>query len=171
MISLFSRLIDYGVASQFRKDPSGRLVFIPSFLKGKCYFVDSKSDEEKLRGFVKMFRSPILLISWMIFPIFYVPALTLDIYAGLSPKSHRLAFALGIPLFFWLALTALIGMLWGVYQHTVPSVTASLTEVGPDVKAQLRALSRRPRALILVLLGASILLLGVAIAGAVRFHR
>jgi len=36
-----------------------------------------------------------------------------DDYAGLSPQGHRLAIALGIPLFFWLMLGALEGMLWG----------------------------------------------------------
>jgi hypothetical protein len=37
MISPFSRMVE----AHFTKDQDGRLVFIPLFLKGKCYFVDS----------------------------------------------------------------------------------------------------------------------------------
>ena len=141
---MFFKLMDRAVDSQFRKDQSGRLVFIPFTLKGKCYFVDSKSDEEKLRGFVKLFRSAITLISWLTFPSIYVPGLFLDDFAGLTPRSHRLAIALGIPMFFWLILVGLAVMLWLVYKKTVPSVTASLSEVGPEVKSQLRETHRRP---------------------------
>jgi hypothetical protein len=144
MISLFSRLMDDAVESHFRKSPSGRLVFIPFRLKGKCYFVDSKSDEEKIRAVAKMYRSALTLISWLTFPSTYVPAVILEDYAGLTPRGHRLAIALGIPLFFSLVLATLQWMLWRVYKKTVPSVTASLSEAGPDVKGQLSQVSRRP---------------------------
>jgi hypothetical protein len=141
---MFSRLMDRAIESNFRKDPSERLVFIPFSLKEKCYFVDSKSDEEKLRGFVKIFRSAITLISWLSFPIMFFPGLILEDIAGLSPRGHRLAIAIGIPSFFWLALGVLAWMLWTIYKNTVPSVTFSMTEVGPDVKGQLTELYRRP---------------------------
>ena len=68
MISLFSRLIDGHVERQFGKDPNGRRVFLPSGPKGKCYFVDSKSDEEKIKAFVKMYRSASTLISLLTSP-------------------------------------------------------------------------------------------------------
>ncbi len=44
MLSLMNRLADV----HFGKEPSGRLVFVPFTLRGKCYFVDSKADEEKI---------------------------------------------------------------------------------------------------------------------------
>ena len=157
---MFSGIMDRAVDSQFRKDQNGRLVFIPFTLKGKCYFVDSKSDEEKLRGFVKLFRSTLTLISWLSFPSVYVPAVILEDFAGLSPRGHRLAIALGIILFFWLILCALAGMLWIVYKKTVPTVTASLSEAGPDVKSQLREISHRPGR---VALGVAIACLGLLI--------
>jgi len=43
----FTRAMDRQVEGQFRKDPSGRLVFLPSGRRGKAYFVDSKSDEQR----------------------------------------------------------------------------------------------------------------------------
>ena len=65
MISMFSRMMDYAVESHFRKDRSGRLVFIPFSRKGKCYFVDSKSDEEKIKALVKMYRSATTLTTFL----------------------------------------------------------------------------------------------------------
>jgi hypothetical protein len=162
MISLFSRAMDYQIQGQFRKDPSGRLVFFPFTSKGKAYFIESKSDEEKIRSFVKLFRSAIALISFLIYPSLFVPAFILEDYAGLSPKQHRLAIALGIPLFFWLILGALAWMLWGVYKGAIPVLTASLSEVGPDLKRQLSEASPS-RLLALLCLFAGIILLGVGI--------
>jgi hypothetical protein len=166
MISLFSRLMDRATDAHFRRDPSGRLVFVPFGLKKKCYFVDSKSDEDKIRAFVKMYRSPLLLISWFSYPTIYLPGLFLDANAGLTPRGHRLAIALGVPLFFWLVLIALILMLWGLYRKTVPSVIASLSEVGPDVKGQLQEISRASRR---VALGVAIACLGLMIVVLVWF--
>src|ERR1039457_1481751 len=137
MISLFSRMMDYAVDAHFRKDPSGRLVFVPFTSKGKTYFVDSKSDEEKIRSCVKMFRSAITLIYFLTFPSLFVPEFVLEVYAGLSPKRHRLEIVLGILLFVWLVLAALAWMLWSIYKEAVPGLTASLSEVGPDLKRQL----------------------------------
>jgi len=162
MISLFSRMMDYAVDPHFRKVPSGRLVFFPFTSKGKAYFIESKSDEEKIRSFVKMFRSAITLISFLTYPSLSVPAFILEDYAGLSPKQHRLAIALGIPLFFWLILGALAWMLWGVYKGAIPVLTASLSEVGPDLKRQLSEASPS-RLLALLCLFAGIILLGVGI--------
>jgi hypothetical protein len=53
-MSLVTRVAD----AHFRKDPNGRLVFIPFTRRGKCYVVDSKADEEKIRAFVNMYRIP-----------------------------------------------------------------------------------------------------------------
>lgn len=162
MSSLFSRLMDGSVECHFRRDQSGRLVFIPFTLKKKCYFVDSKSDEEKIRAFVKMYRSASTLLSWMTFPSSFIPAIVLDDYAGMTPQHHRLAIVIGISLFFWLVLVALQLMLWAVYKKTVPSVTSSLSEVGPDFKSQL-AVSPEQRRVRRVALGILIACVGFMI--------
>jgi hypothetical protein len=163
MISPFSRMMDYAVEAQFRKDQSGRLVFIPFSPKRKCYFVDSKSDEEKIRAFVRMYRSASALISFLLYPSAMVPGLILEDYAGLSPRGHRLAIALGIPLFFALVLIALVWMLWSLYKGAIPSLTSSLSEVGPDVMGQLSKIPRPPWRLPLLFVGASLLLIGLGL--------
>jgi hypothetical protein len=163
MFSAFSKMMDHAVETHFRKDRSGRLVFIPFSLKRKCYFVDSKSDEEKIRALVKMFRSAIQLISFLTYPSLFVPLFILEDYAGLSPRGHRLAIVLGIPLFFWLVLIALAWMLWSLYKGAIPSLTSSLSEAGPEAMGQLREISPRPRRLVLLVVAAGLLLLGLAL--------
>jgi hypothetical protein len=165
MISIFSKLIDYGVAAQFRKDPSGRLVFLPLVPRKKAYFVDSKSEEEKIRAFVKMYRSASTMISSMTTGILIL-GLMLHDYARLKPREYGLAFTLGVPLFLWLLLIVFMLVLWGLYKQTVPIFTASLTEVGPDVRGQLSPLSPRPR-IVLVFLAAGLFLLAAALFAAV----
>ena len=87
MIPLFSRM-ETAVDRQFRKDRGGRLVFIPVSLKRKCYFVDSREDEEKIRALVKGYRSPTTLITFLTYPCLIIPGLILEDYAGLNPRGH-----------------------------------------------------------------------------------
>jgi hypothetical protein len=162
MISLMNRLADV----HFKKEPSGRLVFIPFTRKGKCYFVDSKADEEKVRAFVNMYRIPNTLISLLMTPMVIVPGLILEDYGRLTPRAHRLTIALAISGFFWLSFVALALMLWVVYKATVPGLTASLSEVAPEITAQLSAIAPQQRGLrrvALVCLLAGLILLGLAL--------
>jgi hypothetical protein len=175
MVFPFTKAMDHHVERQFRKDPSGRLVFLPFGRTGKAYFVDSKSDEEKIRSFVKMYRSVAALISLLTFPSVYVPGLILNSYAGAILLRSKLEILVGISLFFMLVLIALQWMLWGVYKQTVPGLTASLSEVRPDLKGQLSEASppsRLLRRLTLLCLVAGFVLLGVGALGAWHYsHR
>ncbi len=170
MISLMNRLADV----HFRKEPSGRLVFIPFTRRGKCYFVDSKADEEKVRAFVNLYRIPNALISLLMCPMVMVPGLIVEDYGGLTPRAHRLTIALGISGFFWLSFVALALMLWVVYKAMVPGLTASLSEVAPEIKAQLSGIcsqQRGPRRVALVCLLAGLILLGLALVALTGYRR
>jgi hypothetical protein len=176
MISLFSKLMDCHVERQFGRDPSGRLVFIPSGPKGKYYFVDSKSDEEKIRAFVKMYRSSSAVISLLTTPSIVIAAMLLEDYGGLTPRAHRLTMAFGIAGFFWLVLILVALILWAAYRVNVQGLTSSLSEVGPEVKDQIRPASPpsrlQRRVAVVGLLAAVILMAGIVLAisssGAVR---
>jgi hypothetical protein len=175
MILPFTKAIDHQVDRQFRKDPGGRLVFLPFgskkkgyfadvFLpfgsKGTAYFVDSKSDEEKIRAFVKMYRSAGALISWLVYLSFYAWIVSFN------TGTHRWTAEVGIGSFFFLLLLVPVWMLWYLYKQTVPGFTSSLSEVGPDLEGQLSEISpppRRLRGLALVSLFAAIVLVGIAL--------
>jgi hypothetical protein len=80
----------------------------------------------------------------------------------LSPRGHRLTIALGIPLFLWVVLTLFMWMLWSVYKTAIPGLTASLSEVGPDVVGDLgRSSQRTQRPMALIAAGLFIVALAV----------
>jgi hypothetical protein len=170
MIPLLSRILDSAVDRQFRKDPGGRLVFVPFSLSRKCYFVDSKADEEKIRALVRMYRGATTVIPLVIYPIIMVPGFFLDDYAGLSPRGHRLAIAIGIPLYIWLILIGFLWMLWSLYKRAIPGLTASLSEVGPGVKGELREFSQGVRSPVLAVVAVLLLIAAALIAFLTSYH-
>lgn len=100
-----------------------------------------------------------------------VPGLILEAYGGLTPRAHRLTIALEISGFFWLSFVALALMLWVVYKAAVPSLTASLSKIAPEIKGQLRAISPQQRGLrrmALVCVLAGLILMGLALVALTR---
>jgi hypothetical protein len=171
MIPWFSRIVDYHVERQFRRDPSGRAVFLPFGRKGKAYSVDSKSDEEKIKAFLKMYRSAAILLSWMSYPGIYGAGLLLNYSGGAIPLRNKLETVGGIAALFLLILIALSLMLWGVYKQAIPGLTSSLSEVAPELKDHLSEVSPRPRGLqrlAVLCLAAGIVLMGGAILATSR---
>jgi hypothetical protein len=165
MIFPFTKAMDRHVERQFRKDPSGRLVFLPFGSKAKAYFVDSQCDEEKIRAFVKMYRSAGALVSWLAYLCFYVWI------ASFNTGAHRWTTEVGIASFFFLLLLLAVWMLWSLYKQTVPVFTSSLNEVGPDLRDQLSEVAPpvgRLRGVALVSLLAGVVLLCMAILLATR---
>jgi len=172
---MFSRAMDYHVERQFRKDPSGRLVFLPFGPKGKAYFVDSKADEEKIKASVKKYRSTSALLSLLVYPGIYIPSLVLNVYGGGTSLRHKLTTSIGISSLVLLVFLALLWMVWGIYKDTVASLTVPLSEVGPDLKDQLSEISPsasgRVRRIALVCAFGAIILMGLAILAATRYAR
>jgi hypothetical protein len=162
-MSVFSKLMDQAVESHFRRDRGGRMVFIPFSLRRNCYFVDAKADQEKIRALVRMYRSLFQIIAFLSYPGIFVPVFILDGLAGLTPRGHRLAITMAIPLFFWLVLGALEWILWSLYKGAIPSFTSTLTEVGPETKEQIRGLSQGSRRLRVVLVVSGLLLIALAV--------
>lgn len=166
-MSLISKAMDYHVDAQFRRDPGGRLVFLPFGPRKLGYFVDGKPDEEKIRAFLKMYRSASALINLLVFPSIYLPGFVLNFCR--MPLQSKLETIAGTSLFFVLLFGVVIFVLWSAYKAAVPGLTSSLVEVGPDLTGQLREISGGPRrlrraALWLVLAGAFFIVLGVLAA-------
>jgi hypothetical protein len=162
----FTKAIDRQVDAQFQKDPSGRLVFLPSGGKGKAYFVDSKSDEEKVRAFVKMYRGAGVLISWVQQLCF------LAWIVSFTTGAHKWTTEAGIASFFIFVLLLAVWVLWLLYKQTVPTFTSSLSEVGPDLRDQLTDVCPPPQRLRVLALGslfAAVVILALGIVSATRW--
>jgi len=159
----FNKAMDHQVDAHFQKDPSGRLVFLPSGRKGKAYFVDSKSDEEKIRAFVKMYRGAGAVISWVQQLCFLVWIVSF------TTGAHRWTTEVGTASFFIFVLLLAVWVLWSLYKQTVPTFTSSLSEVGPDLRDQLTDVCPPPQrlrllALASLLAGVVVLALGIVLA-------
>jgi hypothetical protein len=169
MISLFSRMMDWAVEQHFRKDASGRSVFLPLVCRGQGYFVDSKADEEKIRAFVKMYRSAAMLLvvvgtmgiyAWGWNPMFH---------AGANPLKNRLMALGGSSLVYLVIYLGAAWLLWGTYKGTVATLTSSLSEVGPGGIGQLSRVSQGTRRIALVCLFAGLVLVAVGVLAATRY--
>jgi hypothetical protein len=173
MISPFARLVDYAVAFHFKKDPGGRLVFLPLISKGRGYFVDSKSDEAKLRAFLKMYRSANLLLTLLCYLVILAPtSLGYNLYAGAIPMRTKLMTAVGTGLFWVLCYSASAWMLWSLYKKTIGSFTDQLAVAGPGVVGQVSETSSGRRRLALLIVFAATIIIGVALLVAAQHaHR
>ena len=170
MVSLFSRMMDSVVELHFRKDVSGRSVFLPMVRRGQGYFVDSPADEEKIRAFVKMYRSAAMLLILVGTLGFYAWGWSPVFYAGSNPLKNRLTALVGSSLVFMVIYIGSALLLWGIYKRTVGTLTASLREVGPGGVAQLYNASQRKQRMVLGLLLAGSVLLVCGIWGAVQYR-
>jgi len=172
MKSPLSSLIDLAVSSQFRKDPSGRTVFLPLISKRNGYFVDSKPDEDKVRSFVKMYRSAMLLLTLLGYITIYSVPTLMNAFARPSPLKGRLLIFAWVPSVSMLLFLAAVWILWSTYKEGIRSVTSSLPEAGPDVMSQLSDMARSTRTRVFMLLAAGAFLCGVALLGGwYHFHR
>lgn len=174
MISMFSKGMDQAVERQFRKDPNGRLVFLPFGPKKAAYFVDSKADEEKIKALVKMYRSFLALLSIMTYPLIYFPGWIVMWFADKIPLQNKLKIYLGIAAVFTLVILGFMWMLWSIYKQSIQGMTASLTEVGPELKDHLSEIlppPQRLKSVALACLFAGLLIAAGAILLATRYAR
>jgi hypothetical protein len=169
VISPFSSMMDYVVEQHFRKDASGRSVFLPLVRRGQGYVIDSKVDEEKIRAFVKMYRSSMALLSVLGSTGIYVWGWSPIFHAGLNPLRNRVVALAESGLAFLLIYVGWAWLLWSVYKKTVPIFTSSLSQVEPGAIAQLTKVPHRNQRIALVFLFAGLVLAAFGILGATQY--
>jgi hypothetical protein len=172
MISPFARLVDYTVGFHFRTDSSGRGVFLPLISKGQGYFVESNTDEEKLRALVGMYRGANLILTVLCYLAMMAPtSLGYNLYAGAIPLRTKLMTAAGTGLFWLLCFGASAWMLWSLYKRAVAKFTYGLKELGPGDIARLSKPPQRARTAALLVF-AGCILVGIGLFLAVQYtHR
>jgi len=148
MPSSFARLLDFAVAAQFRKEPSGRTVLLPLITKREAYFVDSPSDEEKLRALVRMYRGTNMLLGllWSLLNYLAVlaPGSISSYHGGMLPLRAKLTAVA------WVASISLVCYgtaawgVWSLYKKAIQSFTHALPQARAEDIRQLSAVSRGP---------------------------
>jgi hypothetical protein len=93
MPSPFAKFLDFALAARFRKDSNGRTVFLPLVTKREAYFVDSTSDEQKLRALVRLYRGAraALNLMWSLLNFIAVlaPGSISSYYGGYVPLREK----------------------------------------------------------------------------------
>ena len=164
------RVLDNLADRAFAKDDSGRLVFLPRGRRKPSYFVES-ADENKIKSLVKLYivANTLLNMTGMAASIAFSDWLLADERS--ASLAHQLKFgavvwAIAVTLFY-------IGpalLLWNTYRRAVDGISASLTAVDPTL-VHLTPLPSSSRRVLLICLGASFVVLGIAICAILTAHR
>jgi hypothetical protein len=172
MPSPFAKFLDFAVAAQFRKDSNGRTVFLPLVTKREAYFVDSPSDEQKLRALVRLYRgaSAALNLMWSLLNFIAVlaPGSISSYYGSYVPLREKLTAVawVAVPsLLFWGAAAWIV---WSLYKQAIKIYTQSLPPAGPEVIDHLIPVSNRPQRVALAVLGAVCIVVAIAVLVAVQ---
>jgi len=162
------------VDAQFRKDQSGRVVFLPYGPRKTGYYVETPSDDQKIKSLVAIytaasglfqvlgFLSSYLLMQAVIFP---------DRPTTRAGKMEVGLIVYGISsLVFWFGPRWL---LWKLYREMLPRVCSSLREASPASTCDLQETEKhlQPR-MFLIVVGATLILGGVLLAALfIGLHR
>jgi hypothetical protein len=172
MPSPSGKMLEYTVSWQFRQDSGGRTVFLPLISKDEGYFVDSHSDEDKLRALVKLYRgaAAALNLMWSLLNFLAVlaPGSISSFYGGMVPLRDKLiatAWVAALSLLFW---GSPAWVLWALYKQAIKTFTHALPQASPELIRRLPAISRRPQRVGLVVLGAVTILAAIAVLLAVQ---
>jgi hypothetical protein len=173
-MGMISEWIDQATALRFRKDASGRLVFVPFGPRKDGYYVDAASDEQKIRSLVKLYTVASALINLVgsVGSYTFAQALMFDRDRSV-PLAKQLETFIAV-----YAITVLVvyilpaWALWKTYRGLIPDLCASLSAVGPEQirRMETPTLPARRR---LITIGVALMLvaLGVAVVAAVSVAR
>jgi len=159
-MGMFTAWIDQAVNARCRKDPSGRLIFLPYGRRRAGYYLDSAPDYQKVKA--------LLAIYWLASSLFQVLGSTSSIVVAMGASfdrpgspAGRLEFALIIYVisaftFCWLPML----LLWRLYRRLLPELCSSLQEASPESMAHLQTIPNPLRwpALIVALAGLAVML-------------
>jgi hypothetical protein len=161
------QLLDYS----FKKDPAGRLVFLPFGWKKPGYHIDSPSDEQKTKPFAKMYFLSRALVQFFGNLGAFLLAEAVISSDPRAPVGHKIKvflviYSIAVCLFEILPLW-LLGRL---YRKSIPQICSAMPVAGPEeisrLDKNLGPLRRR-----LIFTGIGFLALGVLLALAVIARR
>jgi len=164
------------VDAQFRKDQSGRVVFLPYGPRKTGYYVETPSDDRKIKSFVAIYTAASLLFQVLGFLSSYLLMQAVIFPDRPTTRAGKLEVGLivyGISaLIFWFGPRWL---LWKLYREVLPGVCSSLSEASPastrDLEKTENPLQRR-MVVIFIFVGAFLILVGVLLAAwFVHLHR
>ena len=151
------------LANSFRKDSAGRLVFLPFGMKRPGYYIDSPSDEQKIRPFAKMYflsRALVQLFGNLSAFFFAEGVAFADPHTSTvhKIKNFLVIYIITISLFELLPLW----LLSRLYRRSIPEICSSIPVAGVEEVSRLES-SARPMRRTLIILGSLTILIGVTV--------
>lgn len=163
----FSGWIEQLTNLQFRKDQSGRLVFLPYGPRRAGYYLESGADGQRIRSLVSLYAVGTGLIQLVGVMSSYIIGQALifpDRPTSLAGKLEvgLIAYAISSLVLFILPFC----LLRKLYKELIPGFCSSLTEAGPESMRTLEKVQSPQRVRMILLAVASMLILaGALIAG------
>jgi hypothetical protein len=160
------------VDALFRKDASGRTIFLPRGPRKPGYYVDSPSDEQKIRALVKLKVAATIFFNLGGFLVSYALAASWNaLYFTHLPISIE-ARALRTGAVYVISALVIqftpILVIQKMYQRSLREICQNLQPVEPGVLAQLGDVWKPYRQRVLLALAVGLLLMGVVFAAVAR---
>jgi len=155
------------VETQFRKDQSGRVVFLPGI--GRTgYYVDDASDDKKIKSPMAVYMAARIFVELLGSLSCLAFTMAIAFADPAQPVAHKIKVALAVYLIASLPFMIFPRWLLGkLYREMISGICASLHEANSASIQGLQAAGRSRRIVILVSIGLMLMLAGIAIAALV----
>jgi hypothetical protein len=154
------------VETQFMKDQSGRVVFVPFNPARPGYYVDTASDDKKIKSPMAMYTAARIFVEMLgsLCCLAFTQAVAFADPA--EPVAHKVKVALVV--YFITSLPFMIFPRWllnKLYREMISGICSSLSEASAESMGNLQRTANRSRRIaILVLIGLALVLAGIVVA-------
>ena len=161
------------VNGKFRKDQSGRVVFLPYGPRKAGYYIDAWADHKKIESLVAIYTASTGLFQVLGFLSSYLLAQAVIFPDRPVTRSGKMEVALIVyfisTLVFWFGPRWL---LWKLYRAMIPGICSSLPQASPASTLELEATPNAwQRRMLIVFVGATIILGGALLAAIFTYLR
>jgi hypothetical protein len=165
-------MFNQAVEASFRKDASGRLIFLPRGPRKAAYYVDSASDEQKLKALVKLQVVAVLFFNLGGFLVSYTLAASWNAlyftHLPISPEARALRTGAVYVISAAVIQFTPILVIQKIYQRSLREICSTLQPADPASLTQLGDIWKPYRQRVLVAFGVGLLLMGVVFAAVAR---
>lgn len=152
----------------FRKDASGRLIFLPRGPRKTGYYIDAPSDEQKIKALVKLQLVAVMFFNLTGFLGSYALAATWESLYFIHLPISLEARALRVGAVYLISAAVIqftpILVVQKIYQRSLREICSTLQPAEPGSFGQLSEVSKPYRQRVLVVLAVTMMLMGVLFA-------
>jgi hypothetical protein len=165
-------MFNQAVDALFRKDGSGRLIFLPRGPRKTAYYIDAPSDEQKLKALVKLQLVAVMFFNLAGFLVSYALAATWEslyfIHLPISIEARALRTGAVYVISAAVIQFTPILVIQKIYQRSLRDICSTLQPVEPGSLGPLSRLSQPYLKRVLVAFAVTMMLMGLVFAAVAR---